>query len=838
MRIQEKLKSFLKLVAYSVVVSISSVFLTTGCQNDQPKDPLTVEEREWLTGHDGKIVLAHDPDAKPIDYLDDKDRFRGLAADYVHLIEKKLNFEFNIPRVKTWAEVLKKAKNKEIDVLCAITETPEREKWLLFTKPYIIIPTVILVRETIKESLTPDKMKGMKVTFTKGWVIDGYLRENYGYLDFDPSVDEQTAMNKVSLGEAEAWVTALTTSSILIEKHKITNLRVAGEMDLQFKLAIASRKDWPILNQILQKGLSLINEEERSVIFKKWIHIEGTSQISRNVWLGLIITAAAILLLIIATILWNRTLRLRVAKKTIELRDELDERRLAEEALRESEEKLKAIFEAANSVSFITTDLGTEIGNDTRITSFSPGAEKMFGYREEEVIGKRVAILHVEEDVETFPEIIDLVKKGKKGYSGETTLVRRSGDHFPVLFTVHALFDSNGEISGTLGVSVDISERRRLETQLQQAQKMEAVGTLAGGIAHDFNNLLMAIQGRTSIMLTKKDSSHPDIKHLKGIEDNVESAADLTRQLLGFARGGKYAVKPTDLNELVKKENRMFGRTKKQISIRGKYEKDLWSVEVDQGQIAQVLLNLYVNAWQAMPAGGDLYLETENVTLDENYVKPFSIEPGKYVKISVTDTGTGMDKATREKIFEPFFTTKEMGRGTGLGLASAYGIIKNHGGFIDVYSEKGHGTTFNIYLPASEKEIIEEKKPAGDTLRGSETVLFVDDEDMIIEVAEEMFEQLGYKLLIARSGKEAIETYEKNKEQIDIVLLDMIMPDMSGSDTYESLKEIDPDIKVLLASGYSIDGLATEIMDRGCNGFIQKPFKMKELSQKLREILD
>ena len=225
-------------------------------------------------------------------------------------------------------------------------------------------------------------------------------------------------------------------------------------------------------------------------------------------------------------------------------------------------------------------------------------------------------------------------------------------------------------------------------------------------------------------------------------------------------------------------------------------------------------------------------------TLDEIDVEPFSIEPGEYVKISVTDTGVGMDKATRKKIFEPFFTTKEMGRGTGLGLASVYGIIKNHGGFIDVYSEKGHGSTFNIYLPASEKEIIEEKKPVGDTLKGSETVLFVDDEDMIIEVAGELFEQLGYKVLIARSGKEAIETYEKNKEQVDIVLLDMIMPDMSGSDTYDRMKELDPDIKVLLASGYSINGQATEIMDRGCNGFIQKPFKMKELSQKLREILD
>jgi signal transduction histidine kinase/CheY-like chemotaxis protein len=379
---------------------------------------------------------------------------------------------------------------------------------------------------------------------------------------------------------------------------------------------------------------------------------------------------------------------------------------------------------------------------------------------------------------------------------------------------------------------------RKSEEKLAISERMEAMGTLAGGIAHDFNNLLMAIQGRTSIMLMKKDSSHPDIRHLKGIEGNIENAADLTRQLLGFARGGKYEVKTIDINELVKKQNRMFGRTKKEISIRGKYEENLWSVEVDRGQIEQVLLNLYVNAWQAMPGGGDLYLETENVTLDEIDVEPFSIEPGEYVKISVTDTGVGMDKATREKVFEPFFTTKEMGRGTGLGLASAYGIIKNHGGFINVYSEKGHGATFNIYLPASEKEIIEEKRPAGDTLRGTETVLIVDDEDMIVEVAEELFDQLGYKVLIAGSGREAIETYEKNKEKIDIVLLDMIMPNMSGGETYDKLKEINPDVKVLLASGYSMIGTATEIMDRGCNGFIQKPFKMKELSQKLREILD
>ena len=411
---------------------------------------------------------------------------------------------------------------------------------------------------------------------------------------------------------------------------------------------------------------------------------------------------------------------------------------------------------------------------------------------------------------------------------------------------------------GTHGVIRDISDRKRLQVQLQHAERMEALGTLSGGIAHDFNNLLMGIQGNISLMLLDLESKHPHHPRLKNIEDYVKSGAELTRQLLGFARGGKYEVKAADLNTLIEKSAEMFGRTKKEIRIQTKLQEGVCPVEIDAGQIEQVLLNLYVNAWHAMPEGGTLWLETENVELGMDDVQAYILEPGPYVRISARDTGVGMDEATQKRIFEPFFTTKEMGRGSGLGLASAYGIIKNHDGIINVQSEKGKGTTFNIYLPASEKYVSKEKKHDGKMMNGTETVLLVDDEDMIIEVGKAMLEKLEYQVITAKSGNEAVNILNGTKNGNnggnggkfeglnltepfyscpDLVILDMIMPGMGGGETYDMLKAINPDIKVLLSSGYSVDGQASKILERGCDGFIQKPFNIKDLSEKMREIL-
>jgi signal transduction histidine kinase/ActR/RegA family two-component response regulator len=381
-------------------------------------------------------------------------------------------------------------------------------------------------------------------------------------------------------------------------------------------------------------------------------------------------------------------------------------------------------------------------------------------------------------------------------------------------------------------------EKAKLETQLRHAQKMEAIGTLAGGIAHNFNNLLMGIQGNASLMLLETNPEHPHCERLNSIKRSVHSGSRLTGQLLGYAREGRYEVMSLDLNQLLREAVETFSTTRKDIRVHMDLSEALSRVEADYGQIEQVLWNLFVNAADAMSTGGDLYLETQNISHEKIVNKPYRPKPGTYAQVTVRDSGIGMDEKTMERIFDPFFTTKGLSKGTGLGLASVYGTIKAHGGYIDVQSRKGSGATFLIYLPRSERKTRKEKEMAGELVKGRETVLLVDDEEIVLDVGEKMLENLGYDVLSATSAEESLGIYTEKQDEIDLVILDMIMPTMNGGQIYDRMKEANPNVKVLLSSGYSIDGQATEILERGCNGFMQKPFSLKDLSTKIREVLE
>ena len=505
---------------------------------------------------------------------------------------------------------------------------------------------------------------------------------------------------------------------------------------------------------------------------------------------------------------------------------ETTRRKETERSLRESEEKNRLVVENANDAIYIA--------QDERIRFPNPKTVEIFGYSEEEFARTPLhELIHPDDRDMVMDRHHQRLNGNTPPNAYEFRIVSKAGDTVPVsLSTVRITWEGR---PATLNFLRDITQQKEWDKITHKIERMEAIGTLAGGLAHNFNNALMGIQGRASLLLMHKEPSHPDVEHLKGMEASIRRAAELTKDLLAFAKGGKYEVKPTSMNTLIQHENQIFSQTKKEIRFTEHFEESLWNVDADQGQMRQMLMNLYLNAWQAMPEGGELYVRTENVIVDEDHGGAPEGASGRYVKMTITDTGTGMDQATLDKIFDPFFTTRDMGVGTGLGLASVYGIVRNHGGFIQVSSEEGKGTSFAIFLPASEKEVAEDRRPSKGIVKGEGTILLVDDEKMILDVGELLLGQLGYTVMTSDNGKDAVGLYIRNREKIDLVLLDMIMPGMSGGATFDLLKEIDPDIKVVLASGYSMDSRAREILDRGCRGFIQKPFSIIELSHKIQE---
>jgi PAS domain S-box-containing protein len=476
-------------------------------------------------------------------------------------------------------------------------------------------------------------------------------------------------------------------------------------------------------------------------------------------------------------------------------------------------------------------------------TKHGPGCVAVTGYTSEEYDADPYMwyrMIH-EEDRRSAAEQNEKILSGATPSSLEHRIIHKDGSVRWVKNSPVPRYDESERLVAYDGMVADITERKRLESQLHQAQKMEAVGQLAGGIAHDFNNILSAILGYGSLLQMKIEENDPLRSYVDQIIASSHRAAHLTHSILAFSRKQIINLRPVDLNEIIGRVEKLLVRIiGEDIELKtGMNGADLL-ITADSGQIEQVLINLCTNARDAMPQGGFLMIETRLMECDELFVKahPYA-KPGIYAMVSVSDTGIGMDDGTKERIFEPFFTTKEVGKGTGLGLSIVYGIIKQHGGYINVYSESGKGTTFKIYLPILKSGIKEtELMPSIPAARGAETVLMAEDDAAVRTIAREVFEQFGYTVIEARDGEDAVKKFLENKDKVHLVVLDVLMPKKNGKEAYEVIRKIRPDVKVIFTSGYTADILHKKgILEEGIN-FLSKPISTNDLIRKVREVLD
>ena len=474
----------------------------------------------------------------------------------------------------------------------------------------------------------------------------------------------------------------------------------------------------------------------------------------------------------------------------------------------------------------------TFINSQGLITKSNPQFYQDFGYKPEDILHRYYSFLYISED--EHQQVLTELRAMGEVLERQVQLRHYTGQPVPARISIRKLHDGGENVIGSVCLVSNISEEVSLKRQLEQAQKQEVIATLAGGLAHNFNNLLMIIMGLITLVLTKITPDHPVYADLMDIERQVRAGRNITRKLLCFRRSSDFEAQPVEINNLSEATIDMFGRTRPELVITKELSINLPAVKVDSGQIQQVLMNLLINAWQAMPGGGEITLQTRAVHLADWHDDTWDLKPGPYVCLSVTDTGIGMDEETVGQLFKPFFTTKDPGQGSGLGLASAYRIMKNHQGAIQVKSKPGKGSTFTLFFPASSARPLDMAPEEKHIVNGQGTILLVEDEPTLRRVARMLLEKLGYRVLEAPSGEAALEMYAEQQQDIDLILLDVVMPGLNGLQTLERLRALDPQVRVILCSG--VADTEEETLPDGVS-FMPKPFPLEILSQKVAAAL-
>ncbi|MFZ5584700.1 MAG: PAS domain S-box protein [Thermodesulfobacteriota bacterium] len=922
-------------------------------------------EQAWLREHP-VLRLGVGSSFEPIMYQErqgDGLVFRGMVSDYLRILEHRLGVRLEPQLGIEFSEALARGRARAIDLFPCLARAPDREQFLIFTKPYLSFPLVIFTRKDFPYVGSLADFEDRRLAEVEALAYYQRIKREYPRINFLLTESAPAALQAVSLGKADGYVVNLAVGAYYIEKLGLANLKVAAPSGYgNNELAMAVRSDWPILAGILEKALAGIDQHAKDMIQQRWIAAPLEAGLSREQVLrwGLVV-GVPFLLLLALTLFWNRRLKREAAERQraeaalqasearllkaqsmahvgnweidlasrtmwgsqeaariyglspqpeqrmdlaavqaiplaeerarldqaladllagragydIEFRirrqddgqlrhihsraelvrgpdgqparvvgtiQDVTESRLAGLALQKSEQRYRELLDSVHDLIY-TQDL------DGRFTSFNRALSDILGFQAEQMLGRRAAEFMKPELRAAFDNeyLANILRTGE--HSGVSMYFHKDGSRRYLEYKSQLAHDAQGR-AYISGIARDVTERitqqkrlRQLQEQLLQAQKMEAVGVLAGGVAHDFNNILQAISGYTQVLRGGQGLDERAREHLDRLEQAVHRGADLVHRLLTFGRKAEKKPRLMDLNHELEQVVKLLERAlPRMITIQLDLAPDLWPILADPIQLEQVVINLANNARDAMPEGGVLTLRTKNLHLGQaGEGEIVDLAPGDYAVLEVADTGHGMAPETLAHVFEPFFTTKEVGRGTGLGLATVYGIVKSHGGHVTCHSQPGGGARFVIHLPAGPEPAprpAPRPRPDAAAPGGSETILLVDDEEDILATGREALEGHGYRVLTAGTGEAALAAYQGDGQTADLVILDLSMPGMGGLKCLARLKEIDPNLKVLLATGFADEAVQAQARALGVEGILSKPYRFGDLLASVRAALD
>ncbi len=776
---------------------------------------------------DRPVIIGGDHNYPPFEFIDPDGKPAGFMVDLTRAIAREMNMDIQI-RLAPWTDTVQALETGEIDAVQGMFYSGERDRTLDFSPHHMVSHYVSVVAEDRSPPETVAELAGLNLVVQQGDIILEYLAEH----DLMSRVTVLKNQEDVLLSVTEKrfdCALAPRISALYMIREKGWRLNLSRAHFYAGEYSYAVKDDRRALLAQLSEGLEIVEQSgEYRRIQDEWLGMYQEKSLPVTQILRYAAMVLLPLLLILAgMLLWSRALRRQVARKTRELQDSVE---------------FQQAMVACSPVALYSIDF------DGNVTAWNESAQNIFGWTAEEVLGRPLPV--VPED--RLPEFEELRRRvmTQGPFTGlEVVRRRKDGTLFDASLSAAPIRDSKGTIIGIMGALEDITkekkqeaDREKLQEQLAQAQKMESVGRLAGGVAHDFNNMLNVIIGYAELGQVKTTPDNPLYADFQEILDASRRSSDIIRQLLAFARKQTIQPRVLDLNEVIEGTLKMLRRLiGEDITLYWHPGPELRSVFMDASQVDQVLANLLVNARDAIDGTGHVTIETRNVSVDEEYCTVHSgFTPGDFVMLAVSDDGSGMDRHTRENLFEPFFSTKKQGKGTGLGLATVYGIVKQNNGFIHVYSEPGGGATFKIYLPCHDgparENGLHQETPVPPA-RG-ETLLIVEDEKSILKLAGKILEALGYQVIAVLDPLEALERIAHHDGDIHLLLTDVVMPRMNGRDLAKQVQEKFPDIRVLYMSGYTANVIAHHgILDTSIN-FIQKPFTNRDLAVKVRAVLD